>query len=86
MWLTGSKARWHRHKQRQVRKRCVAGGASTAQQFLNAGLVDELQIHLVPVLLGSGLRLFDQVAPMHLKRTRVLESPDVTHLQFRVVR
>jgi len=65
---------------------CVAGGAATAQQFLNAGLIDEIQLHLVPVLLGDGLRLFDHVAPMALEQTRVLESPGVTHLQFRVVK
>jgi dihydrofolate reductase len=65
---------------------CVAGGAATAQQFLNAGLIDEVQIHLVPKLLGAGLRLFDHVAPMELERTRVLESPGVTHIQFRVVK
>ena len=52
---------------------CVAGGAATAQQFLNAGLIDEVQLHLVPVLLGQGLRLFDHAAPMELERTRVLE-------------
>jgi dihydrofolate reductase len=65
---------------------CVAGGAATAQQFLNAGLVDEMQIHLVSMLLGDGLRLFDHGAPMNLERTRVLASPGVTHLQFRVVK
>jgi dihydrofolate reductase len=65
---------------------CVAGGAMTAQQFLHAGLVDELQIHMVSKLLGSGLRLFEHGVPMTLERTRVLESPDVTHLRFRVVK
>ena len=64
---------------------CVAGGVETAQQYLNAGLVDEVQIHLVSLLLGNGLRLFDNVKPMKLERTRVLESPGVTHLRFRVV-
>jgi dihydrofolate reductase len=64
---------------------CIAGGAHTAQQFLHAGLVDEIQIHLVSRLLGSGLRLFDQHRPVLLERTRVLESPGVTHLQFRVL-
>jgi len=64
---------------------CVAGGAATAQQFLSAGLIDEVQIHLVSRLLGGGLRLFDQLQPLQLERTRVLESPGVTHLQFRVV-
>jgi dihydrofolate reductase len=65
---------------------CVAGGAMTAQQFLNAGLVDELQIHMVSKLLGSGLRLFEHGASLNLERTRVLESPGVTHLRFRVVK
>jgi dihydrofolate reductase len=65
---------------------CVAGGAMTVQQFLNAGLVDEVQIHLVSKLLGDGLRLFEQGTPLNLERTRVLESPGVTHLRFRVVK
>lgn len=65
---------------------CIAGGASTAQQFLNAGLIDEVQLHLVPVVLGAGLRLFDTVAPIQLEQTRVLESPGVAHLRFRVVK
>jgi dihydrofolate reductase len=56
------------------------------QQFLQAGLIDEVQLHLVPVLLGAGLRLFDHLEPMELERTRVLESPGVTHLRFRVVK
>ena len=65
---------------------CIAGGAATAQQFLQAGLVDEVQIHLVSVLLGDGLRLFEQGRPLELERTRVLESPGATHLRFRVVK
>ncbi len=65
---------------------CVAGGASTAQQFLQAGLIDEIQLHLVSKLLGGGLRLFDNLETMNLARMRVLESPGVTHLQFRVVK
>lgn len=67
---------------------CVAGGANVAQQFLAAGLLDEIQLHLVPVLFGGGLRLFDQLGTRRitLERTRVLESPGVTHLRFRVVK
>ena len=61
---------------------CIAGGANTARQYLQAGLVDELQLHLVPVLFGAGLRLFEGVE-MKLERIRVLESPQVTHLKFR---
>jgi dihydrofolate reductase len=66
----------------------VVGGASVAQQYLGAGLLDELQIHLVPVLLGDGLRLFDQPAggQAQLELTRVIDSPVVTHLRYRVVK
>jgi dihydrofolate reductase len=67
---------------------CVAGGANIAQQYLRAGLIDEIQLHLVPVLLGEGLRLFDHLGtqPIALERTRVVEGSGVTHLRFRVVR
>ncbi len=65
----------------------VSGGASVAQQLLNAGLLDELQLHLVPVLLGGGTRLLDNVDPrIELVRTRVVDSPGVTHLRYRVHR
>lgn len=65
---------------------CIAGGAATAQQFLRAGLVDEVQIHLVPVLMGSGLRLFEHLDSTKLVQMRVLESPAVTHLRYRVMK
>ena len=63
-------------------------GADVAQQFLKAGLLDEIQINLVPVLLGDGVRLFDHldIEPMELEKTRVLDSPAVTHLSLRVVK
>lgn len=66
----------------------VAGGADIIQQFLNAGLLDEIQIHLVPVLLGGGRRLFDHAGAGHieLEPARVIESPAVTHLRYRVVK
>jgi len=64
----------------------VGGGASVAQQVLSAGLLDELEIHLVPVLLGGGTRLLDNLAPqVQLERVRVVDSPGVTHLRYRVV-
>jgi dihydrofolate reductase len=64
----------------------VAGGASVAQQVLGAGLLDELEIHLVPVLLGGGRRLLDDLDPaIRLERVRVVDSPTVTHLRYRVV-
>ena len=66
----------------------VAGGGSAVQQHLAAGLLDELQIHLVPVLLGGGVRLLDNVGDgrPELECTRVIESPAVTHLRYRVVK
>jgi dihydrofolate reductase len=66
----------------------VAGGANIIQQYLSAGLLDEIQIHLVPVLLGDGRRLFDHISAeqIELEITRVIESPEVTHIKFRVVK
>ena len=66
----------------------IGGGANTIQQFLRAGLVDELQIHIAPLLLGGGVRLFDDLGTDEVKvqSTRVVESPVVTHLKFRVVK
>jgi len=64
-------------------------GAATAQRALTAGLLDELEIHLVPVLLGDGRRLFEHlgIAPCELERIRVLAGEGgVTHLRYRVRR
>jgi len=63
-------------------------GASIPQQCLRAGLVDEIQIHLVPVLLGAGVRLFDNLGSenIELETIRVVDAPGVTHLRFRVVK
>ncbi len=63
----------------------VGGGADIARQFLAAGLVDELQLHVVPVLLGDGLRLFGPSTGKHrLTVRRVVESIGVTHLRYAV--
>ena len=67
----------------------IAGGADVAQQYLRAGLVDEAQIHLAPLLLGDGgVRLFDGLGSERptLEVTRVVSSPLVTHIRYRVVR
>jgi dihydrofolate reductase len=66
----------------------VAGGASAVQQYLAAGLLDELQLHVVPLLLGDGVRLFDNLGtdPPELEQTRVIASPTVIHLRYRVVK
>jgi dihydrofolate reductase len=66
----------------------VMGGASIGQQFIAAGLVDELQIHLVPVLFGSGTRMFEHLGDEHiqLEPLRVVETPAAIHLRFRIVK
>ena len=66
----------------------VAGGASAVQQYLKAGLLDEIHLHLAPVLLGEGIRLFENVGTKHmeLENISVIEDPGVTHLRFRVVK
>jgi dihydrofolate reductase len=66
----------------------VIGGASTAQQCLLAGLADELHIDIMPVLLGGGLRLFDDLdlESIRLERKKVVELPGGrTHLEFRII-
>jgi dihydrofolate reductase len=65
----------------------IGGGANIIQQYLKAGLLDELEIHLVPILLGDGKRLFDHLGtePMELESTRVIAGNGVTHLRFRPV-
>jgi dihydrofolate reductase len=63
----------------------AAGGGNLAQQCLSAGMLDELQIHVVPLFLGDGVRLFDRIDPaVDLELTRVIESPTVTHMRYRV--
>ena len=66
----------------------LAGGADVAQQYLKAGLIDEIQIHVIPVLLGDGARLFDNLggAEVTLESTRTVEAPGVTHLRYRVAK
>jgi dihydrofolate reductase len=65
----------------------IAGGGTAVQQAIAAGLLDELQVHVAPVFLGGGVRLFDGMATdVKLEPTRVIGSPGVTHLRYRVVR
>lgn len=66
----------------------VGGGANIAQQFIKVGFIEEIQIHLVPVLLGEGIRLFDHISSERIKleRMQVIDAPDATHLKFRVVK
>jgi len=69
-------------------KDVAVGAASIAQQCIRAGLLDEVNINLVPVLLGGGVRLFEHLGtgPIELEKTRVIEAPEITHLTFRVVK
>jgi len=65
----------------------VMHGASTARSALEAGVLDELQIHQIPVLLGGGRRLFDVLSkPIELEILRVIDTPDATHIRYRVRR
>jgi dihydrofolate reductase len=65
-------------------KPVMVHGAGAAQALLRAGLLDELEIHLVPVLLGAGRRLFADTGPVELRMVRQLVDRDVTHLRFAV--
>jgi dihydrofolate reductase len=64
----------------------IAGGASTVRQYLAAGHLDELYLHIAPVLLGAGERLLDDVGDPTLEPIEVVAAPDVTHVKYRVVR
>jgi len=66
----------------------LGGGAQVIQQYLAAGLLDELELHVVPVLLGDGARLFDNLGDGHvrLEQLRAVEAPGVAHLTYRVLR
>ena len=64
----------------------IVGGANTAQQLLNAGLFDELHIGIVPIVLGSGLRFFENVSmeDVQLEQIEILDSPSRTDIKYRV--
>jgi dihydrofolate reductase len=64
----------------------IGGGANAIQQYLSAGLVDEMQLNVVPVLLGGGARLFEDGAGagLPLEQALVVHTPEVTHLRYRV--
>jgi dihydrofolate reductase len=63
-------------------------GANVAQQFLKRGLIDEISIHLVPVLFGRGTRLFEHLDSEHisLETIEVIQTAEATHLRFRVIK
>jgi dihydrofolate reductase len=66
----------------------IWGGADIMRQYLEAGLLDEMQIHLVPILIGDGTRLFEDLDPegIELRRTSTIETPGATHFRFEVVK
>ena len=66
----------------------IWGGANIIRQYLKAGLLDVMQIHLIPVLLGGGVRLFEDLDPegIELRRASSIETPGATHLRFDVVK
>lgn len=64
----------------------VSGGGTVARQYLAAGLLDEIELHLVPVILGAGVRLFDdkELAGTRIEQAEVIEAPEVTHIRYRI--
>jgi dihydrofolate reductase len=65
----------------------IGGGAQIINEYLAAGLVDELELHIAPLILGGGERLFDGVGPdLKLETVRAVEAPGVTHLKYRVIK
>jgi dihydrofolate reductase len=87
-WVTdGIESALAKAREAAGEKRIGLMGANIDQQFLAAGLVDEVRIHLVDVLLGGGRRLFDQLPRrIELEQTGLSETDGVTHLEYRVVR
>jgi dihydrofolate reductase len=63
----------------------IAGGAHTVQQYLRSGMLDELYLHIVPVILGVGERLLEDIGDPILEPVKVIASPAVTHIKYRIV-
>jgi dihydrofolate reductase len=64
----------------------IAGGAHTVNQYLSAGLIDELWLHIVPVIIGSGARLFESVPDIKLEPFEISGTKLVTHIRYRVIK
>ena len=64
----------------------IAGGASTIRQYLAAGRLDELYLHIVPIILGTGERLLEAVGDPVLEPVKVVASPAVTHIKYRIAK
>lgn len=63
----------------------IHGGATTINQFLTAGLIDKLRLHIVPLTLGASTRLFDGVPPLKLEQVKSRAATSVTHVTYRVL-
>jgi dihydrofolate reductase len=63
----------------------IGGGANVVQQYLAAELVDEFELHIVPILLDAGERLFENVGNLQLEQVRAIDAPGVTHIKYRVL-
>jgi dihydrofolate reductase len=63
----------------------IAGGATTINQYLAVGLIDELRLHIVPLTLGAGTRLFEGVPPLKLEQVKSRAATSVTHVAYRVL-
>ncbi|HEV8686835.1 MAG TPA: dihydrofolate reductase family protein [Gaiellaceae bacterium] len=66
----------------------VIGGADAAQQLIKAGLLDQIQVSMLPLLLGEGLRLFEHIGPeqRRLEKIKVIDAPSRTDIRYRVVK
>jgi dihydrofolate reductase len=64
----------------------IRGGANVIQQCLAAGLVDEFELNVVPIVLGGGERLLKDVGNLQLEQLRMIEAPGVTHMKYRVIK
>ncbi|MBM7790968.1 dihydrofolate reductase family protein [Tenggerimyces flavus] len=75
-------------KQAAGERNVLVHGAYTAQTALKAGVLDELEIHQIPILLGAGRRLFENLGtdPIDLEVVRVIDTPEATHIRYRVKR
>ncbi|MGH7452983.1 MAG: dihydrofolate reductase family protein [bacterium] len=87
-FVNGIEAALEKAKQVADDKDVLLQGANVAQQFIKLGLIDEIFIHLVPVLFGSGVRLFEYPDSVHvpLETVEVIETKEAIHLRFRVVK
>ena len=64
----------------------LGGGANVVQQYLAAGLIDEFDLHVVPILLAEGERLLENIGRLELEQVRAVDAPDVTHIKYRVIK